>query len=115
MVRGEIFFVDLSPRSGSEQRGRRPCILVSHDAFTASPRWQSVTVVPLTSSERWRTPSPATVLFEEGECSLPKACAALAHQVTTLDRSKILRPRIGKLSGKKLEALEGALRNYLDL
>lgn len=115
MVRGEVYFVDLTPRSGSEQMGRRPAIIVSHNAFTDNPRWQSVTVVPLTSAERWRRPSPTTVLFQAGECNLPRACAALAHQVTTLDKSKILAPSIGILTPDKLAELEGALRNYLVL
>ena len=95
MVRGDIYFVDLQPRSGSEQAGRRPCIIVSTDAFTdafnLACRWRSVTVVPLTSSERWQAPSPTTVLFQAGESGLPKACVALAHQVPTIDRDKIIR------------------------
>lgn len=113
MVRGEIFFMDLAPRSGSEQAGRRPCIIVSHNAFTANPRWHSVTVVPLTSAARWRRESPTTVLFEVGECNLPQACAALAHQVTTLDKDKIVRPAVGTLSPSKLAEVQAALANYL--
>jgi len=107
--------MDLSPRSGSERKGRRPCIVISHDAFSANRRWQSLTVVPLTSSQRWRKASPTTVLFQKGECGFPKDCAALAHQVTTLDRSKIVHPRIGRLTAEKLQELEQALRNYLAL
>jgi mRNA-degrading endonuclease toxin of MazEF toxin-antitoxin module len=33
MKRGEVYWADLVPRSGSEQTGRRPVILVSHDGF----------------------------------------------------------------------------------
>lgn len=113
MVRGEIYLANLSPRSGSEQQGRRPCVLVSHDAFTTNPSWMSVTVVPLTSSDRWLQPSPTTVIFRAGECGLPKTCAALAHQVTTIDRSKLMTPAIGRLSPDKEAQLAEALRNYL--
>lgn len=113
MVRGEIYLMNLAPRSGSEQTGRRPGIVVSRDAFSANPRWQSVTIVPLTSAERWQRPSPTTVQFQPGECNLPRASAALAHQVTTLDKSKIVAPAIGKLTPDKLTELEAALRNYL--
>ena len=93
MVRGEIYFMDLAPRSGSEQTGRRPCIIVSHNIFSDNARWRSVTVVPLTTARRWLRVSPTTMLFSKAECNLPKACAALAHQVTTLDKSKILHPQ----------------------
>lgn len=105
--------MDLAPRSGSEQGGRRPCIILSHDAFTANPRWSSITVVPLTTAERWQRPSATTVLFGEGECGLPKPCAALAHQITTLDKSKIVGPAIGRLPAGKLAAIEEAVAHYL--
>lgn len=113
MVRGEIYFVDLAPRSGSEQSGRRPCIVVSHDAFASHEEWRSVTVVPLTTAPRWRRPSPTTTLFEEGECGLPKACVALAHQITTLDRDKFDSRPLGRLTPEKQRALDQALRHYL--
>lgn len=115
MVRGEIYFMDLAPRSGTEQRGRRPCILVSHDAFAANPRWRSVTVVPLTTASRWQRPSPTTVLLQEGDGSLPKASTALAHQVTTIDKGKILEPAVGRLTTEQMMAVDEALRNYLKL
>ena len=115
MVRGEIYFMDLAPRSGSEQKGRRPCIIVSHEVFSANSLWGSVTVVPLTSAKRWQRPSPTTVLFKKGDCNLPKACSGLAHQVTTLDKSKILEPAVGRLKTEMLAKLEKALKNYLKL
>jgi mRNA-degrading endonuclease toxin of MazEF toxin-antitoxin module len=113
MVRGEIYLMDLAPRSGAEQMGRRPGVIVSNDAFSDNPRWRSVTIVPLTSAERWQTPSPTTIQFHLGECNLPRASAALVHQVTTLDKRKIVGPPIGRLSADKLEALREALSNYL--
>ncbi|MBI4600747.1 MAG: type II toxin-antitoxin system PemK/MazF family toxin [Planctomycetes bacterium] len=115
MVRGEIFFIDFKPRSGSEQAGRRPGLLVSHDSFNSVPTWQSVTVVPFTTSSRWLRPSPTTVLFKKGECGLPKECALLAHQITTVDRSKLVLPAVGRITGAKLDEVSEALRNYLDL
>lgn len=115
MVRGDIFFVDLYPRSGSEQSGRRPCIIVSTDSFNEARNWRSITVVPLTSSERWQTTSPTTVLFNVGESGLPKKCAALAHQVTTIDRDKVVGRKIGTLDEQKLKYINAALENYLGL
>ena len=115
MVRGEIYFMDLAPRSGSEQMGRRPCIIISHDVFSANPRWQSVTVVPLTSAQRWQRASPTTVLFQAGQCNLPRPCAALAHQLTTLDKSKIIEPALGRLTPEELAEVEASVRSYLGI
>ena len=37
MRRGEVWLADLTPRSGSEQRGRRPVVVLSHDGFNSNP------------------------------------------------------------------------------
>lgn len=115
MVRGEIYFMELAPRSGSEQSGRRPCILLSHDAFTDRSTWRSVTVVPLTTAGRWQHPSPTTVQLAEGEANLPKACSAIAHQITTLDKNKIIGPAIGRLPDVRMADIATAVANYLGL
>jgi mRNA interferase MazF len=115
MVRGEIYFFDLNPRSGSEQSGGRPCIVVSTDAFNLARGWRSISVVPLTSAPRWLAPSPTTVRFTAGEYGLPKDCAALEHQITTIDRDKVVGERVGLLSPSRMSELDQALRNYLSL
>ena len=33
MIRGEVYWADLKPRSGSEQSGRRPVLIISNDGF----------------------------------------------------------------------------------
>ncbi|MBK9967286.1 MAG: type II toxin-antitoxin system PemK/MazF family toxin [Holophagales bacterium] len=50
MRRGEVYWAELEPRSGSEQRGRRPVVVVSHDGFNSISAWRSVVVVPLSTS-----------------------------------------------------------------
>ena len=54
MTRGDVYWADLVPRSGSEQTGRRPVIIVSHDSFNQTPSWRSVIVVPVSTSGRQR-------------------------------------------------------------
>jgi len=50
MKRGDVYWADLAPRSGSEQQGRRPVIIVSHDAFNQAQDWRSIIVVPISTS-----------------------------------------------------------------
>ena len=50
MRRGEIYWADLVPRSGSEQTGRRPVIVVSHDGFNQTVGWRSIIVIPISTS-----------------------------------------------------------------
>lgn len=49
--RGHIWTVALDPVVANEQRGTRPCIVVSTDRFNSLPIEQAI-VVPLTSRQR---------------------------------------------------------------
>lgn len=112
MRRGEVYWAELEPRSGSEQRGRRPVVVVSHDAFNAIGAWRSVVVVPL-STTKART-GPTAVELSAGVGGLSKASVAICHQVTTLDRAKLVK-RVGLLSPTDLDRLAAGLRAALDL
>ncbi len=114
MRRGEVYWADLQPRSGSEQRGARPVIVVSHDGFNQVPTWRSVLVVPCSTSAAQARRGPTAVPLAKGSGGLAADGVALCHQVTTLDRSKLTR-RLGALAGPELEALDAGLRAALDL
>ena len=83
-------WVDLSPRAGHEQRGRRPVIVVSSDAYNLV---SSLTLVcPITSNRNewpWKVPVRAGSI--EG--------MALADQLSSVD----LDARGGKPSGERLD------------
>ena len=114
MKRGEVYLADLSPRSGSEQQGRRPVIIVSHDGFNQTARWRSIIVVPLSTSGAQARRGPTAVELPDGEGGLTQTSVALCHQVTTLDRAKLIR-RLGELSSLSLQQLEEGLKAALDL
>ncbi len=114
MKRAEVFWADLSPRSGAEQAGRRPVIVVSHDGFNLTPGWRSVIVVPLSTSDSQARRGPTAVPLPAGAAGLKKGGVALCHQVTTLDRAK-LTERVGTLPTGLMSRLEDGLRAALDL
>lgn len=114
MRRGEVYWAEIQPRSGSEQRGRRPVIVVSHDGFNEVPTWRSVIVVPCTTSASQARRGPTAVPLAKGAAGLPSDGVALCHQVTTLDRSKLTK-RIGSLPGEELDAVNAGLRAALAL
>jgi mRNA interferase ChpB len=97
MKRGEIWLVGLDPTSGHEQRGRRPVLIVSPEAFN---RVTKVPVVlPITSGGNFaRTAGFAVSLADAGtkttgivRCDQPRA----------LD--------LGARSGKRLETVPDAI------
>src|SRR5262245_26883147 len=104
MRRGQVFWAQLSPRPGAEQTGRRPVIVVSHDAFNEAPGWRSVIVVPLSTSEAQARRGPTAVPLAPGAGGLRQGSIALCHQVTTLDRAK-LTEQVGVLSTELMSRL----------
>jgi len=113
MRRGEVYWAELAPRSGSEQTGRRPVIVMSHDGFNESSNWRSVIVVPMSTSKAQAKRGPTAVEIA-GVGGLPRASIAVCHQVTTLDRTKVSR-YIGVLSRSHLSSVEAGLKAALDL
>ena len=114
MKRGEIHWADLAPRSGSEQTGRRPVIIVSHDGFNQTAGWRSIIVVPISTSASQGRRGPTVIEIPTGVGGLPRTSFAVCHQVTTLDRAK-LTDRIGTLPGETLEELAAGLKAAMDL
>jgi mRNA-degrading endonuclease toxin of MazEF toxin-antitoxin module len=93
MKRGEIWLVELDPTKGHEQRGRRPVLIVSPDAFN---RLTKVPVVlPITSGGSFaRTAGFAVSLADAGTKTLG---AVRCDQPRALD--------ITSRGGKKLETV----------
>lgn len=114
MKRGEVYWADLVPRSGSEQTGRRPVILVSHDGFNQTPGWKSIIVVPISTSSSQGKRGPTVIELSGRTAGLPKTSLAVCHQVTTLDRAKLAK-RLGTLSSESLREVEEGLRAAMDL
>jgi mRNA interferase MazF len=114
MRRGEVYWADLVPRSGSEQTGRRPVILVSHNGFNQTVAWRSIIVVPITTSTSQGKRGLTVIELPGGSAGLPKNSFAVCHQVTTLDRAK-LTTRIGSLPPGSLRAVDEGLKAAMDL
>jgi mRNA interferase MazF len=114
MRRGEIYWADLAPRSGSEQKGRRLVVVVSRDDFNRIRSWRSLIVVPLSTSPTQAGRGPTAIPVPGRAGGLGRASVALCHQVTTIDRTKIDK-RIGMLSAELLHDIGNGLRAALDL
>ncbi len=114
MKRGDLYWADLEPRSGSEQRGRRPVIILSHDGFNEAPNWRSIIIVPCTTSKAQKRRGPTVVLLPEGAGGLKEEGAAVCHQITTLDRSKLTQ-RLGALPEGVLRDVEAGILAAIDL
>jgi len=91
--RGEVWWIDLEPVRGHEQGKKRPCLVVSDNAFNAIPHGL-VWVVPVSSSPR-RHSLAVEVIPPEGGMKL--ASAVLCHQLRTVSVER-LDKRAGTIS-----------------
>lgn len=91
MQRGEIWMVGLDPSAGHEQKGRRPVLIVSPEAFNRLTRVP--VVLPITSGGRFaRTAGFAVDLTSAGtkttgviRCDQPRALDLKARQGKRLE------------------------------
>ena len=103
MRRGEIWWAELPPPAGP-----RPVLLLSRDeAYLVR---QLLTVAPLTTRIRG-IPVEVPLGKEDG---LPKACVANLDSLVTIPKAR-LRRRVARLEGRKLRAVEQALRFALGI
>lgn len=114
MKRGELYIANLKPRSGSEQRGRRPVLIISHDGFNQTPSWRSIIVIPISTSNAQAKRGATAVFLPAGVGGLTTDSVALCHQITTLDRSKLTK-HIGTLPTNLLEQVGKGIKAALAL
>ncbi len=114
MKRGDVYVADLIPRSGSEQKGKRPVVLVSHDGFNQTPGWRSIIIVPISTSKKQAMRGPTIVNLPKGTGGLKKSSVALCHQVTTLDKRKLTQ-HLGELPVEYLKQIENGIKIAIDI
>jgi len=114
MERGDIYIANINPRSGSEQSGIRPVLIISHNGFNTTQNWKSIIIVPVSTSINQAQRTPTIVKVSPDESGLEKESSILCHQITTLDKGKLLK-KIGNLNGDKLKEVEKAIKYSLDM
>ena len=109
--RGSVVVVDLEPTLGHEQRGLRPCVVVSDPEVVAAQRYPLIAVVPITGRAGEGGLYPA---LGAGPSGLRQPSWALADQVRSVDKRRVLR-LVGRVSEAELAAIDQALALYLGL
>lgn len=116
--RGDIYFVDLDPPRGREQKGRRPVLVVSVDAINAQP--VVVTFVVGTDAANVPRDYPVNARVPATQSGLPKDTVFLCFQVRSLDPARFRTPAgelspAGRLSPEHMQPVDDALRKALGL
>jgi mRNA interferase MazF len=109
--RGTVVFVELDPAIGHEQRGIRPCIVVSDPDVIAGQRFPLVCVVPVTG-----TPGEGLLYpqLAPGKSGLAKMSFALIDQLRSVDKRRVRRV-FGDLAREEITAIDEGLVVFLGL
>ncbi len=111
LERGTVALVALDPTVGHEQRGRRPCVIVSDPDVTADQRFGLVAVVPVSGSGGEGALYPT---LASGQSGLRRQSFALVDQIRSVDKRRVNRI-FGRIPREELDAIDLGLSLFLGL
>jgi mRNA interferase MazF len=109
--RGAVVVVELDPTFGREQRGVRPCVVVSDPDVIGDQRFPLVCVVPVTG-----TPGEGLLYppLAPGQSGLARRSFALIDHLRSIDKRRIRRV-FGELAREEIAAIDEGLAVFLGL
>ena len=109
--RGAVVLVELDPTVGQEQRGVRPCVVVSSPEVVSDQRFPLVCVVPVTGIPGEGLLYPP---LAPGQSGLTKKSFALIDHLRSVDKRRVRRV-FGALAGEEMGAIDEGLAAFLGL
>ena len=109
--RGALVVVELDPTVGHEQKGPRPCVVVSDPEVISDQRFPLLCVVPVTGTPGSGLLYPA---LSPGQSGLTKKSFALIDHLRSIDKRRIRRV-FGDLPKDEIAAVDEGLTAFLGL
>ena len=103
--RGEIFFLDFSPATGSEMRGPHPALVIQNNVGNQASR---LTIVAAITSNLNAARLPVCVQISPADSGLSHESVVNLGHIYTVDKSR-LRRLVGRLSAALTEQVDKAL------
>jgi len=111
LKRGTVTALALDPTVGHEQRGYRPCVVVSDPSVNADQRFPLLAVIPLTGMAGEGALYP---MITPGQNGLTKTSYALIDQLRCVDKRRIRRV-FGQVGPDEMGAIDEGLLTFLGL
>lgn len=114
ILRGDIVYVDLEPRRGSETGKRRPCLVIQNDV---NNKYAPTTIILVITSRRRlenKKKYPTHVWIDKGKGGLKKDSIIQCEQIRTIDKKRIIK-KIGHLDDDFMQKVEEAIRIILSM
>jgi len=112
MKRGDIWWANLPPPSGSGLGYRRPVLVIQSNAFNESKI--STVLAAVITSNIALSDAPGNVRLSESTGGLAKASVVNVSQLLTMDRG-LLSKRVGALPAGIMERVDAGLKLVLSL
>jgi mRNA interferase MazF len=109
--RGTVVLATLDPTLGHEQRGTRPCVVVSDPDVAASQRFPLIAVVPITGTAAEGILYPP---LAPGPSGIGKPSFALIDRLRSIDK-RCIRRVFGDLPPTEMDAVNDGLASFLGL
>lgn len=107
MRRGEIWVGNLNPNRGNEVGKIRPVLILQAD-FLLEQGEATVIILPLTTQVR-RSKEPLHVTITARD-RLLQACQVMPEQPRTLDRARLVKGPLTRLTPPEMSAVEASFR-----
>jgi len=107
--RGEIWLVNWNPARGSEQKGKRPALIIQNDI--GNEKAATTIVAAISSSVRLY---PMNVKIDPMESGLQETSIVKTSQILTISKMRLAK-KLGKLKKEKMKEVNRALKLSLDL
>ena len=111
MKRGTVVLVSLDPTKGHEQRGARPCVVVTSPAVSSDQRFPMLAVVPVTGTPGEGALYPSLL---PGTSGLRQPSWALVDQLRAVDKRRVIK-MFGMVSTDELADIDDGIRLFLGL
>jgi mRNA interferase MazF len=111
ILRGDIYFADLSPVVGSEQGGKRPVLILQNDVGN---KFSTTTIIAAITSRIEKAKLPTHIEIPGKPFGLHKNSVILLEQIRTIDKRR-LKQKIGVLDSVQMARVDEGLKISLDL
>lgn len=102
ILRGEIYYADLSPVVGSKQGGVRPVLVIQNDVGN---KYSPTVIVAAITSKLSKAKLPTHIELDKDKYNLPKDSVVLLEQIRTLDKMR-LKEKVSVLDEKTMQRVE---------
>jgi len=110
--RGDIYYASLDPVVGSETGKTRPVLIIQNDIGN---KYSPTTIVAvITEYSEKKASYPICVGVNKGK-GLKKDSIVNLSQIRTIDKKRLIAPKLGKLSNDSIKEVDEALKKSLAL